>query len=245
MSNGDSVRPQTANSSDSALRNYGESRNEDSSSSTQRSEPLSGTFTATTSGVRGITDTAAEDERVLLLKELESSVDSFRGGKVSKTTAISNVLGILGKVSNVSYSQPQKEATFDSYLTEILSIQASLDRADPSGDAPQTPSSLQEGIRKRNSDRDDDAESDSGDEKSHKRVKLLESEMPWHVPFDSSSTDTGHPSCQETCRLLRTYNRDISKAKFFIKITLNSPSGISASKSSLRDRIRPRTGPGP
>jgi hypothetical protein len=232
MSNGDSARSEFIDSSNSSLRNNGEPRNEESSSSTQRSESLTGTHAASTSGVGGSSNTVAEDERLLLLQELEASVESFRGGKISKTTAISNVLGILGKESNVSYSQSQKEATFDSYLTEIMSIQAALDRADPSGRAPQTPSTLEEGVRKRGTDRDDDAESDSGGEtgKSHKRVKLLESEMPWHIPSDSSSADAGNPSCQETCRLLRTYNRDISGAKFFVKVAPNSPSGIPSSQ---------------
>ena len=36
--------------------------------------------------------------------------------------------------------------------------------------------------------------------------------------------------CAETCRLLQSYNLDISKAKFFVKIAPRSPSGIPSSQ---------------
>ena len=47
--------------------------------------------------------------------------------------------------------------------------------------------------------------------------------MPW---FDSTPDDYSHLSSQETCRLLRAYNRDIAKAKFFVKVAPNSPAGV-------------------
>jgi hypothetical protein len=54
--------------------------------------------------------------------------------------------------------------------------------------------------------------------------------MPWFVPEGDSSRNSSNPSSQETCRLLRAYNRDISKAKFLVKIAPNSPSGIPSSQ---------------
>src|SRR6202522_2239356 len=63
-----------------------------------------------------------------------------------------------------------------------------------------------------------------------KRLKLIESEMPWFVPEGQTSGNSSCASCQETCRLLRAYNRDISKAKFLVKITPNSPNGIPSSQ---------------
>ena len=54
--------------------------------------------------------------------------------------------------------------------------------------------------------------------------------MPWYREADESTSLYSHPSCQETCRLLRAYNRDISKAKFFVKIAPNSPVGIPSSQ---------------
>jgi hypothetical protein len=44
------------------------------------------------------------------------------------------------------------------------------------------------------------------------------------------SFDHRDPYCKETCRLLRAYNQDISRAKFFVKITPNSPSEIPSSQ---------------
>ncbi|KAF8803883.1 hypothetical protein BYT27DRAFT_7026491, partial [Phlegmacium glaucopus] len=74
--------------------------------------------------------------------------------------------------------------------------------------------------------------SDSGEDedKSTKRQKLLESDMPWFSTSENPATSVIHPSCQETRRLLRAYNRDISKAKFFAKIAPNSPTGIPSSQ---------------
>jgi hypothetical protein len=73
-------------------------------------------------------------------------------------------------------------------------------------------------------------ESDDGESKPSKKLKLLESDMPWFVPLDDSTIDHCNPSCQETCRLLRAYNCDISKAKFFVKIAPKCPPGIPSSQ---------------
>jgi hypothetical protein len=54
--------------------------------------------------------------------------------------------------------------------------------------------------------------------------------MPWFIDSDDSSFDHRDPYCKETCRLLRAYNRDISRAKFFVKIAPNSPSGLPSSQ---------------
>ena len=54
--------------------------------------------------------------------------------------------------------------------------------------------------------------------------------MPWFVPDDKTSPEHSNPSCQETCRLLQGYNQDVSKAKFFVKITPNAPSRIPSSQ---------------
>ena len=55
--------------------------------------------------------------------------------------------------------------------------------------------------------------------------------MPWYTdPGLPSTSCYSNPSCEETCRLLRAYNLDISRAKFFIKIAPNSPAGIPSSQ---------------
>ena len=49
----------------------------------------------------------------------------------NKTDAINSILRFLGENSDVALTRAQKEATFDSYLTEILSIQSTFD--EPAG----------------------------------------------------------------------------------------------------------------
>jgi hypothetical protein len=179
---------------------------------------------------------SSEDERIRLLRELENTVESFRSNKISKTNAISSILRVLGEVSDVSITQSQKEATFDSYLTEILSIQATLDDNGGTGDEREEPERSKGGKTHQGTRRTrDTAESESDDDDasgSHsKKQKLHESDMPWFTsPNDESISNYSNPSCKETCRLLRAYNRDISKAKFYIKIAPNSPSGIPSSQ---------------
>ena len=183
------------------------------------------------------TSTASEDECNQIIKQLESTVETFRNRNSSKTSTITSILGILGEDSDVSITQSQKEATFDSYLTKILSIQSTFEESNGI-DVPRAERSQHLTIPgkvspKRNfrKQRDiADPESDNDDDKPTKKQKLLESDMPWTSESDDSSVTYSDPNCKETCRLLRTYNQDISKAKFFIKIAPNSPSGIPSSQ---------------
>ena len=54
--------------------------------------------------------------------------------------------------------------------------------------------------------------------------------MPWYEGTGNSPVSHSNPSCEETCRLLRAYNHDITKAKFYVKIAPNSPTGIPSSQ---------------
>jgi hypothetical protein len=81
-------------------------------------------------------DSAPEDERVWSLKQFEAVVESFRRGKTTKTNALSAILRILGENTHVSLTQSQKDATFDSYLAEILSIQVAHDEFNSDHDQP-------------------------------------------------------------------------------------------------------------
>jgi hypothetical protein len=111
------------------------------------------------------------------------TVESFRRGKVTKMSVISAVLRILEN-SNVLLASSQKEASFDSYLANILAIQASFSKSNPLGASQpnpvERPASQSSSIPKRASRRPlDDAGSDSEDEgdKPSKKQKLLESDM--------------------------------------------------------------------
>ena len=180
-------------------------------------------------------NSSSEDQRIAVLGELENAIESFRGRNISKTEVISSILRILGNTSNVSLTQTQKDSTFDSYLAEIQSIDLSFSESrNPDGNQHHgEPTPQQEGVpshgsRKHPETSDSDDESEDGS--SSKRQKLSESEMPWFEEPSDYLAKLSDPSCEETRRLLRAYNRDITKAKFFVKIARNSPSGIPSSQ---------------
>ena len=183
------------------------------------------------------TVSSSENGRTRTLKDLEEVTESYRGGKTSKTEAVAAVLRIIGENADVSFAQSQREATFDSYLTEILSSPSSHDapggpessglrsgdQREPSGTSASVPST-------RKTRDSSEPGSDDEDDKPSKKQRLLESDMPWYTGTGETSGSYSNPSCEETCRLLRAYNRDISKAKFYVKIAPNSPSGIPSSQ---------------
>ena len=122
---------------------------------------------------------------------------------------------------------------FDSYLTEILAIQSSLDETSGTREPeevslgpiqPHKPVNAKH--RTCHSRKDGESDSEDNEESSSKRPWLDKSNMPWFSSSDEPTIASQNPSCKETCRLLRAYNRDISKAKFFVKIAPNSPSGF-------------------
>jgi hypothetical protein len=194
-------------------------------------------FPVSDSAVRPVS--SSENERIDTLKNLERAIDSFRSKDTSKTTAISSILRILGEVTDVSLTQSQKDSTFDSYLNEILSIQSSFEdtrahedlnsgSSGPTLSTPAEDSPPSQGLKKIREVSDSEDESDGA--KHPKRQKLVESDMPWYSNSSEPSSGSGNPSCVETCRLLRAYNRDVARAKFLIKIAPNSPSGIPSSQ---------------
>ena len=237
MSHGIIIGSEADESLDSTLRCPAESQNRISFGATNSSQPNAGSSSGVDSNATASTDPASEDERVRLLRELESSIESFRGGKVSKTDVIADIIRILGENTYVSISQSQKESTFDSYLTEILSIQSNFDQSSGSLGAAaiaqhSSPNMESEGHKEGSKRGRDDAESDFGDDDNgaSRKRKLVESDMPWYVSADSTAAVSSRPSCQETCRLLRSYNRDVSRAKFLVKLAPNCPTGIPSSQ---------------
>ena len=223
-----------------AMQSFPRPDNSDAFSSTQPTGSGSTGRGVSGSGGSGHSDTFPEDGRARILKELEGTIESFRKGKTPKTDVISSILRILGENPDVALTRSQKEATFDSYLTEILSIQSTFDesaggvigaQSEPVDPQPleANPSDTRQSPRRGRGSTE--PESDDETDKPAKRQKLLESDMPWYTnPGVSSVSHYSHPSCEETCRLLRAYNLDISKAKFFIRIAPNSPAGIPSSQ---------------
>ena len=128
MSHGEFSRPETTNSPFSTLQDPQESVSSSSLTTSERNGLSSGTQQSS-SLEEGQTNPSPEDGRFRLLRRLEESVDMFRTGKESKTTTISTILRILRENADVEITQSQKDATFNSYLTEILSIQSSFNES--------------------------------------------------------------------------------------------------------------------
>jgi hypothetical protein len=203
----------------------------------EQSNTLSNPYTSSNTIDSTGTDTASENKQNRILNKLESTVDTFRKGHMSKTNTITTILAILGKDSNVLLTQSQKEATFDSYLTKIISIQPTLDNSrelDPSNAwITCSSTSFIETSTKRNPKNphnDTKPQSDDDDDKPSKNQRLWETDIPWFSQSDNSIFTYCNPSCKETCQLLRSYNHNISKAQFFVKIAPNSPTVIPSSQ---------------
>src|SRR5258708_21948816 len=71
----------------------------------------------------------------------------------------------------------------------------------------------------------EESESEKEGDKPRKKQKLLESDMPW---FGRDETDPqgANPACTKTIELLRNYNKDIEKCKFFVSIAPGAPENI-------------------
>ena len=74
-------------------------------------------------------NSTSENEQNQVIDKLKSRVKIFRNGNSTKMNTITSILTILGKDTNVSITQSQKEVTFDPYLTYILSIQSTLNKS--------------------------------------------------------------------------------------------------------------------
>ena len=237
MSHGDRTGPESAEGSRGPSHSSSESRFTSTLATVESSRPESSSQAPSNSETSREENPAAENGRNRILKDLEEVAESFRNGKSTKTEAISGILRVLREDTNVSLTQPQREAAFDSYLTEFLSIQSHLDEAGGAGPAESSPITGQESSlsavpipTSRKAREAPESKSDDDEDKPHKKQRLLESDMPWYTGSGDSPTGYSDPSCEETCRLLRAYNRDISKAKFFVKIAPKSPPGIPSSQ---------------
>jgi hypothetical protein len=207
-------------------------------------EPSGSNSGERTSSLRDSTlqsSTPSETGPIRIIKRLEKEIESFRNDQTPKTTTIAAILSILGEHVNVEITPTQMQSTFDSYLTEILSIESSKDSAQNVGTIGVDPT-LRTVVIPSESSKDksnvkrirDSAEPDSDDEggKPSKKSKLKETDLPWYEPTDQPTitNDSGNPSCKETRRLLRIYNLDVAKAKFTVKVASKSPPGIPSSQ---------------
>ena len=162
-------------------------------------------------------------------KNLNQLLTSTESGNVQKVEAVSCIVQMLQENTDVSITDEQKDMALNAYLAELSSITIHPDSSDFQNNQECQPISP----NKQRSVRwapEPDSSDDKVDNKSSKKQKLLESDMPWFVEDEQPLQASLHPSCNETRRLLWAYNQDITKAKFFAKIAPNSPQEIPSSQ---------------
>ncbi|KAF8814045.1 hypothetical protein BYT27DRAFT_7250451 [Phlegmacium glaucopus] len=211
----------------------GSKSSESTLSSDQPSSSNSGDHQTQSSSFTKSSDPSPENEHLRLITELELLVEQFRKGSTTKSEAISSIFRILGENSNVTGSKHQKETTFNSYLSKIISFQQPISERSRTESQQSLPKELipihKQGEKRPSQDQDKNKFGEEED-KQLKRQKLFETDMPWFDSNNESTSNLIHPSSQETHWLLRIYHGDIAKSKFYVKIALNSPSGIPSSQ---------------
>ena len=171
---------------------------------------------------------------------LEAIVEDFRNGVFDRCSATSEIIRELG--AEPLLLREEKDKTFGTYIQEINSIADrysirgekeplrqrselhSRDSDEKEKTIPRDPFNLFENLSKRGISEDPD--SDDEGSKSRKKLKLLESEMPWSKKEELTLTSNANPSCLKTINLLKLFNRDIKQAKFYISIAPEAPGNI-------------------
>ncbi|PPR03806.1 hypothetical protein CVT26_000980, partial [Gymnopilus dilepis] len=186
---------------------------------------------------RGDADAEGETELpTAVIQGLEAVIDKFRKRQISKTKAAASVATTIGQVN---FSSPEEEdRVFNSYINEMDSFETQFndqpERAPKRhGDRRRVPDDLDEFFDRVSKAGDHGGEDESGseeDERPGKRRRLKESDMPWFVRGEARGDVGERSSCRDTCRLLRIYNVDVAKAKFFVSISSRAPDGFPSSQ---------------
>ena len=182
----------------------------------------------------GEIEPASEPERQAFRTKLSSFVSEYRGKRLSKPKAISNISTLID--GDDALSELEKEKAINLYIEELNSItfgeelRHHLSSARKEKEIDRSVNDLLDEISLgARPTRDDSPEqSDSGEEPPRKRVKAKESDMGWYDPDEPSYRSNA--GCHKTCKLLKAYNNDIPGAKFLVKINRRAPSGIPSSQ---------------
>jgi hypothetical protein len=171
------------------------------------------TSTQTQATIRSSSVTISDDQ-VARWRHLEECVSEFRDGRKSRAETYADMLRELSRGPELS--QEEKDTTFELYSAEVESTEArarhhqALIGSRAKTNAPQPA---------RSDEQRDESESGSegdGDERPSKKPKLHESDMPW---FNRVVDGPGsNPYIDKTIQLLRTFNKDFKKSKFFVSI---------------------------
>jgi len=157
----------------------------------------------------------------------ESLVNDFRGGKKSRVESYAAILGELEHEPILT--REEKDATFQLYSAEIDSAEARAHRQLAiTGTRTETVAPKQDELVPRHSDVESGSDEDD-DREPRKKRRLRESDMPWFGQ-DEDSSPSSNPSSIKTVRLLRTYNKDVKKCKFYVSIAPGVPDSIPPSQ---------------
>ena len=159
-------------------------------------------------------------------QQLESYVRDFRDGRKSRVETFSAILHELGRAPLLTAEE--KDTTFQLFSAEVNSAEARTHRqlAITGPIETYTP----ESNRPQSGPIDDDSGSDDDDdEPKRKKRRLRETDMPWRKRVDLDLPGT-NPLCSETVELLRTYNKDIKKCKFYVSVAPGAPDNIPSSQ---------------
>lgn len=188
-----------------------------------------------------ISSTVEPSNSETLLDELNQCVKQVQDGISTKQEAISKVIKILE--GNPLIKDIEQEKAFQLYLAEISSIgnappgkqrtKRSRDKFEgrkEQNDIDKQVNGLLDEISNQQTDGED---SEEDEEPRRKKRKIKESDMPWYKERVEENANRS-PSAKETCRLLRLYSEDPTRAKFFIKLAVGCPPAVP---SSQWDRI--------
>ena len=146
------------------------------------------------------------------LADIDSLAESYRVGTKTKLEAVSAVTHILNE--DIELSPQERTQSFELFLAEIEATKEGVRRGTKrrSGGEPE-PSQARNRLARalavenfRPADADSSggelsADSDSGDERPHKRHKLQPSDMPWHRRRDKQ-TIVQNPSCVKSASII-------------------------------------------
>ena len=185
-------------------------------------------------------ESIGEDGHQALRTELSSLISEYREKRLSKSKAFSKISSLIDK--DLILSDSEKEKAINLYVDELNSINHNAQSRLFTMPVPEKEKTIDDSVHeildqvshgvKRGKEQCDDSsgeESDNVDETPHKKPKVKESDMGWYDP-NESSLDRDNIIYQETCRLLRVYNKDISRAKFLVRTSRRTPEGIPSSQ---------------
>ena len=165
------------------------------------------------------------DEQAARRRRLEECVSEFRDGRRSRVETYAEMLRELDHGPELS--QEEKDTTFGLFSAEIESAEARTHHHQALV-GPRTKAVAPQPARSVVQRDESDSGSEGGEERSTKKPKLHESDMPW---FSRAVDGPGtNPYTDKTIRLLRTFNKDVKRSKFYVSISPGAPDNIPASQ---------------